>query len=378
MKKLFDISAKLKSEKGVTAVYVAIMLVVFIGVAAFAIDVGYHRVVRNQLQNAADAAALAACNHFYGRTPVTFPPPPPDWVAATTEAASAIRINAADNNQLQVGVTATGWWDITQAYPGNMWPNPLTSPPPNTPPNYPTSTHGPAVRVTITKSTGQNNGPIMSFFGSILGVSSTNSGAVATAVAASPGSIRPGAVIPVAISEEAANTWQTHNTESTAFIIGSTYHYPNSQAGEWTTFLSQDSSTTAVRNLIENGNPTALNIGDNIWIQSGVHDTAYYSPSRNQFSIDRTYGGQDVVLPIISGEIIDCTGSWRPITGFIGIHVICAGEGCNGRTATTYDGQTITFNNDKVIIGYYTTAPVYGGGPVGPHYGPLDRCRLCQ
>ena len=58
MKKLFDISAKLKSQKGVTAVYVAIMLVVFIGAAAFAIDVGYNRVVRNQLQNAADSAAL--------------------------------------------------------------------------------------------------------------------------------------------------------------------------------------------------------------------------------------------------------------------------------------------------------------------------------
>ena len=62
MKKLFNISAKFKNEKGVTLVYVAILLVVFLGIAALAIDIGYHRVVRNQLQNAADAAALAGCN----------------------------------------------------------------------------------------------------------------------------------------------------------------------------------------------------------------------------------------------------------------------------------------------------------------------------
>ena len=186
MKKLFDISAKLKNEQGVAAVYVAILLVVFVGVAAFAIDIGYYRVVRNQLQNAADAAALAACNHFYERSPVTFPAPHPDWAAAAAEAASAITINTADNNRLQVGVTLTGWWDITQAYPGNMWnPNPLASPPPNTPP---TSTYGPAVNVTITKSAGQNDGPIVSFFGRIFGVSTTDMSATATAVAASPGS----------------------------------------------------------------------------------------------------------------------------------------------------------------------------------------------
>ena len=182
---MMRVRSKLNNEKGAVAVIVALLLVVLLGIAAFAIDIGYGRVVRNQLQNAADAAALAACNRFYDRTagPVTFPPPPPNWTAAAAEAASAITDNKADNKQLKVGTTEVGWWDITQAYPGSMWPSPLTNPPPNTPP---TANYGPAVRVTIAKTGTQNDGPISSFFGRVLGKSSYDSGATATAVAASP------------------------------------------------------------------------------------------------------------------------------------------------------------------------------------------------
>ena len=50
----------LRGKRGVVAVYVAIILVVLIGFVALAVDVGYMMVVRNQLQNAADASALAA------------------------------------------------------------------------------------------------------------------------------------------------------------------------------------------------------------------------------------------------------------------------------------------------------------------------------
>jgi hypothetical protein len=60
MKTLFNISARFKNEKGVTFVYVAILIVAFLGMAALAIDVGYLMVGRTELQRTADAAALAA------------------------------------------------------------------------------------------------------------------------------------------------------------------------------------------------------------------------------------------------------------------------------------------------------------------------------
>ena len=102
MKKPFNISAKLKSEKGVTPVYVALLLVVFIGMAALAIDIGYNSVVRNQLQNAADAAALAGAIGYTPVSPVTVPAAHPNWSDASAEATNAITINTADNNRLRL------------------------------------------------------------------------------------------------------------------------------------------------------------------------------------------------------------------------------------------------------------------------------------
>jgi Flp pilus assembly protein TadG len=45
-------------------VLVAFLLFVILGIAAFAIDLGYRNVVKNELQNAADAAALAAAREL--------------------------------------------------------------------------------------------------------------------------------------------------------------------------------------------------------------------------------------------------------------------------------------------------------------------------
>lgn len=48
------------SEKGAVAVMIAFMIVTVLGFAALAVDVGYMMVARNELQNIADASALAA------------------------------------------------------------------------------------------------------------------------------------------------------------------------------------------------------------------------------------------------------------------------------------------------------------------------------
>jgi Flp pilus assembly protein TadG len=45
-------------QRGVTIIFVAILIVVFLGFVAFAVDIGHLRVVRNEIQNAADAGAL--------------------------------------------------------------------------------------------------------------------------------------------------------------------------------------------------------------------------------------------------------------------------------------------------------------------------------
>ena len=53
------IAERLRSERGATAVLVGILLVPLVGCLAIALDVGALYVERGQLQNGADAAALA-------------------------------------------------------------------------------------------------------------------------------------------------------------------------------------------------------------------------------------------------------------------------------------------------------------------------------
>lgn len=61
----FDLFRPLKEQRGVTIIIVALLILVFIGFAALAIDIGHLFVVRNELQNAADAGCLAGARFLY-------------------------------------------------------------------------------------------------------------------------------------------------------------------------------------------------------------------------------------------------------------------------------------------------------------------------
>ena len=53
------------NKRGAVAIYVAILLPVLIGFAALAVDVDHVYGVRNELQNAADAGALAGASDLF-------------------------------------------------------------------------------------------------------------------------------------------------------------------------------------------------------------------------------------------------------------------------------------------------------------------------
>ena len=55
----------LKDDSGVIAIVIAILLVLLIGFGAFAIDIPHLYVIRNELQNAADAGSLAGARVLY-------------------------------------------------------------------------------------------------------------------------------------------------------------------------------------------------------------------------------------------------------------------------------------------------------------------------
>ncbi|MCA9481396.1 MAG: hypothetical protein KC545_13675, partial [Nitrospira sp.] len=76
MQKLKDgkIFTILRSERGVTAVTLALLGTILVAVTAFGIDFGHALVTQNELQNASDASALAAARQLglaYLALPVT-------------------------------------------------------------------------------------------------------------------------------------------------------------------------------------------------------------------------------------------------------------------------------------------------------------------
>ena len=74
-------------QRGAVAVMTALCLTALVGITALAVDLGRAWVVRNELQNAADAAALAGAGSLGPNYKS------PNWTQAAAKAQSAITLN---------------------------------------------------------------------------------------------------------------------------------------------------------------------------------------------------------------------------------------------------------------------------------------------
>lgn len=328
-------------QGGATLLVVAGMMIMFVAFMAMAVDIAHLYVVRNELQNAADAAALAGANYFYPKTPSGFSstPPSPDWHSAENGASALASSNKSDGMVLVDYVVESGYWNLART-PYGLQNKAI----------FPGASDAPAVQVTVQRTAGMNGGPVHNFFASVIGMSASSVGVRATAVCAFPGIVQPGPLLPVAISKEIADQAGSYNGPKNIATIGSSYHYPSSLAGQWTSFELDTNNVDDVRDLIQNGNPTALSIGDPIWIQPGVKNTLY--DNKNHPSIS-DYIGQDVVLPVVDAVLSDSTHSAVPIYAFIGFHITDA-----------------VGKKNKWIKGYFVENVYVGAsGPGGPYYG---------
>jgi Flp pilus assembly protein TadG len=279
-------------ESGVTIIIVALLLPILLGFAALALDIGYMMVTRNELQNAADAAALSGAGHFWHNNTSGAP----NWSAAQTAASTAAPPNKSGGTTVVDYEIQAGYWNLAHSPPG-LQPTSIT----------PGAKDVSAVQVTVRRATGKNGGPVHTFFAPIIGINTVDVSATATAISASPGTAKTGALLPVAIPQAVADQKSSYKCPN-KFRIGSDYHYPTSEAGQWTSFDVDSNNVPFIRDLIANGNPTTLNIGDSIWIQPGTKTTLYSSVPVPA----------DVVLPVVNN--ID-THAWVPIVGFICFHI---------------------------------------------------------
>lgn len=325
-----------RRQRGAVAIYVALLLPVALGFVALSIDIGRALLVRNQLQNAADAAALAGASQLQWNNTAT------TWANATSKANAAISLNSADGAILRTGTVTVGYWNVTGTPSGMQ----STTIPPQ--PN-----DMPAIKVTISRLAGSNGGPLQTYFARLIGTSTIGVSATAVATIAAPGTAKPGALFPIAISQCLyQNYWDTTTSQpminpSTGqpyeFWIGSTYHTGPCLDGQWTTFGDNVNDTPDVQNLITNGNPTSLSIGDNTWIETGTKTVLF---------TDVPFPAQ-VLLPVV-GDV--STNAAVPIVAFAPFQIdYAAGGSCK-----CIKGHFIT--------NYLATNVGPGSGPA-PYYG---------
>ena len=228
----------LKGNDGVTAVLVAIMLVMLMSFAALAIDIGYSKVTENELQNTADAAALAGARQlaliFKGMSYED-----QQKYELTSDDAALIKSAATDvakkNNAGGKAVTVNSE-DIVIG----VW-SPSSSPP---------VTAGDPPRAVRVKSRRDSvaNGAISTFFAKVFGVSSMNVSAVATAALTGPSSAPKGGLpIPVGIS----CAWV--NSHTCGDVI--TFFPTTTSCAGWNTYESWPSNASKLRCILASGDP---------------------------------------------------------------------------------------------------------------------------
>ncbi len=222
-----------KAERGATAIIVGIMMVVLIGLAALAIDVGYAMVTRNELQNVADGAALAATRQLgenykgmsanamqnYVAAPGPIRNVAKDVAIKNSAGGTNININNAD--------IIIGKWDADSKI--------LTE----------TLQHPDAVRVTARRD-GSANGSITTFFARIFGRNTVDITATATAAITGQSTINKcDLIIPVGISTkwyEDGNCGQPIRFYPTGNMTG---------CAGWHVFEDWPASASKLRDILE-------------------------------------------------------------------------------------------------------------------------------
>ncbi len=369
-------------------VFAAGIIALLAGFAALAIDVGRVFIVRNEMQNVADAAALAGANclnrqSLSGSTTdcISATPSTLNWTRASAKATDQLGRNTADNRAVSTTdaghLIEVGYWNVnggTALQPTSLSPlgpctvvgGVMTS-----------QCDKPAVKVTVTKDAGKNNGPITMLTKVMFAGSDVPMSASAVAVISSPGKVASGSLIPQVINKCMYDKYWNAATgqpviytgtpvdpyglsskgQPWEFYIGSAYQYGTCQSGQWTTFDQNVNSQSAVGTLITNGNPSPIAIGDLTWIQPGVK-TASYDDLDAKFP---SPPGADVALIVVN--TLDLTNKGQvAVVAFAGFHI-----------------DDIQGGSGKYLKGHFIAnyiAP--GSGGIGPFYGTYTPPRLAK
>ncbi len=322
-------SFKTHKQIGASLVLTVMMTTVLLGFFALAIDVGYLFVMRNQLQNAADTAALSGANSLYPLVSSN-----PNWSLASSKATTAVQQNRADNSVLASGTIITGYWNITGS------PTGLHASKVDVNNDYP------AVEVTITKS--GINGVVNAFFSGVLGIKTFSPSATAVAVAGiSPSSTKEN-ILPFVIqgcvfglgangSGKIINPVGEYQIDRPYGPTGSTCN-----TGQWTPLqATKDQSDKTIQNIIAalsagGTSSKTFSIGDELFLQSGTKANLYNLLGDCSVAGNGKCGyvRAAITCPITGSCDTDVTNVVQKIVGFACVKVVDSSGKGNPKTIT--------------------------------------------
>jgi hypothetical protein len=300
-----------KNNRGQVLVLVAIALVVIIGFAALAIDIGYFYHTKNQLQGAADAAALAGAEKLGSPNDTT-------QQASKDEAVLFGGLNSAAGRSVVLSPAT----DVTV---GN-WT--LSNTPPYTPGVTPVNAVQVKPRIAVNR-----------LFGKIF--RSDQQSIPAQAIATKPP--RSSMYFSICADACAGSTCTNPNVCSTitptVMDTGQTTTFPKQLA--WTSLTLSPTSASGVSGLLCGAEPFVDNCGKDIYATNGVVNSTFqdleslmynpqYQTSEKDISSGGTVTGWWVIIPVVS-----CPPSaTSPVLAYAKIHItaICGqgAAGCGG------------------------------------------------
>jgi hypothetical protein len=276
------------NQRGATAILVAVALVVLVGFTALAIDVGHLVLARNELQNAADAGALAGARFLYNE----------DGTAvnegANDIAEAAAMANKSENLPVEVDMERNppdiqrGHWSFGLGdLPRGFYPNNSTEPVDL----WDASTEELDANLDFINGikvvTRRDTKPVTSFFVRIFGHHGFLLSAEAVGYIGFAGTLSPGDVdAPIAICSQSL----TGNTAADECEPGYTcnigYMLSDGQdknTAAWTNFTQPCSTadTESLRDLLTctDANPDEITLGGSVGATNGVVDAVINHPT---------------------------------------------------------------------------------------------------
>lgn len=294
-----------RQVRGAIAVMAALLLPLLLAFAALAVDIGRLLLVHAEMRNAADAAALAGAADLRPAGGAVFP----DWESALRAARRAVSLNRADGAgapELAAEVR-TGWFNVDNRGPVA---SPLAAMKPSG------GDYHPAVMVTTVRADGQAGGALALFLGALLGIAQADVRATSIAFLAPPAVVAPGTLFPFALNrclfdaywDMTENAPRTDPATGEAFAFAISDKLQNNRnvgpcplaGGHWTAFFEELNNVPVVKELVENGNPAPVAVGDRIWIEPGAKATIFGDVAERLASTAHApLGYLDVVMPVV-------------------------------------------------------------------------------